>query len=166
MNIVLIGYRGTGKSKVAAKIAQLTGKKVVSSDSMIEQTTQMTIPEIVQKQGWNRFRDIESAQIKKLAELNNIIIDTGGGAILRKENVAELKKNGTLYWLKANTEVIATRIKNSTNRPALTEGKTFTEEIEEVLKERTPLYQNAADVQIDTDNLTIEEVAQIIIKNE
>ncbi len=91
-----------------------------------------------------------------------MILDTGGGAILRPQNVQALRENGLVFWLKASPETIAARIKDSAARPALTPGKTFLEEIDEVLRERTPLYHAAADFEIDTDGKTLEKIADDI----
>jgi shikimate kinase len=84
--------------------------------------------------------------------------------ILRPENVANLRRQGTLFWLRASVPVIVARIQSGTERPALTAGKSFTEEVEDVLHERTPLYAAAAHHQIDTDTATPEQVADEIAR--
>jgi len=159
MNLVLIGYRGTGKSEVAKLLAKRLGMEAVSLDAEIVRQ-EGPIPEIVAKHGWPHFRDIEAAVTKRVAARDGIIIDSGGGVILRQENVENLKRNGKLIWLRASVPVIVNRIESGTQRPALTEGKTFTEEVEDVLRERTPLYEAAADHQVDTDHLDAEQVAE------
>jgi shikimate kinase len=159
MNLVLIGYRGTGKSAVARLLAQSLGKEVVSLDAEIVRQAG-PIPDIVAKHGWPHFRDIESEVTKRVSNLDGIIIDSGGGVILRPENVDNLKRNGRLIWLRASVPVIVQRIEGGTQRPALTEGKTFTEEVEDVLRERTPLYEAAAHDQVDTDPLDPKQVAE------
>jgi shikimate kinase len=159
MNLVLIGYRGTGKSAVARLLAQSLGKEVVSLDAEIVRQAG-PIPDIVAKHGWPHFRDIESEVTKRVSNLDGIIIDSGGGVILRPENVDNLKRNGRLIWLRASVPVIVQRIEGGTQRPALTQGKTFTEEVEDVLRERTPLYEAAAHDQVDTDPLDPQHVAE------
>lgn len=159
MNLVLIGYRGTGKSEVAKLLAKRLSMEVVSLDAEIVRQ-EGPIPEIVAKHGWPHFRDIEAAVTKRVAGRDNVIIDSGGGVILRKENVENLKRNGKLIWLRASVPVIVKRIEGGTQRPALTDGKSFTEEVEDVLRERTPLYEAAADHQVDTDRLDVEQVAE------
>jgi shikimate kinase len=124
----------------------------------------MSIPEIVEKFGWTEFRDMESETVLELSGLDNIVIDTGGGVIERPENIEALKRNSRIFWLRASVDTIVRRIQADTQRPALTEGKTFTEEVAEVLEQRNPKYQNAAQYEIDTDALTPEQVAGKIIE--
>ena len=159
MNLVLIGYRGTGKSTVAKLLAARLGLDVVSLDQEIVREAGRPIPEIVAQHGWPHFRDLEAAVTKRIAAYDRLIIDAGGGVILRPDNVANLKRGGTLFWLLAAVAVIVARIEGGSERPALTAGKTFTEEVADVLRDRTPLYAAAADHQIDTDTRTPEQVA-------
>lgn len=162
MNIVLIGYRGTGKSSVGRLLAERSGRTLVSTDDEIVRRDGRTIPEIVQQHGWDHFRDIESEVCRDLAGRDQLIIDTGGGAILREENAAHLKSNGVLFWLTAGVPTIGRRIGGDTQRPSLTGAKSFVEEIEEVLRERTPKYKAAADHVIATDSKTVVEIADAI----
>ncbi|MCX5901656.1 MAG: shikimate kinase, partial [Proteobacteria bacterium] len=106
MNIVLTGYRGTGKSAVARLLAKKIGWESLSLDAMIARQEGRTIPEIVDASGWEYFRDAESACIAELAGRDRVILDTGGGAILRSGNVQALRKNGLVFWLKACPETI------------------------------------------------------------
>jgi shikimate kinase len=164
MNLVLIGYRGTGKSTVARLLAAMLGMEVVSLDQEIVRRTGCSVAEIVAEHGWPHFRDLESAVAKDFSQRDNIIIDAGGGVILRRENVEHLRRGGELFWLRASVPVIVARIEAGTERPPLTAGKSFTEEVEEVLRERTPLYEAAADYQIDTDALGPKQVAAEIAR--
>jgi len=158
-NLVLIGYRGTGKSEVAKLLGERLGREVISLDAEIVRQ-EGPIPDIVAKHGWPHFRDIESAVTKRVAARDGIIIDCGGGVILRPENIENLRRNGKLIWLRASVPVIVKRIEGGTQRPALTAGKSFTEEVEEVLRERTPLYDAAAHAQVDTDQIDPQQVAE------
>jgi shikimate kinase len=162
MNLVLIGYRGTGKSTVAKLLAEKLGMEVVSLDQEIVRRAGRSVPEIVAEHGWAYFRDLESAVTKDFSEQDKIIIDAGGGVILRRENVERLRRGGKLFWLRASVPVIVARIEAGTERPPLIAGKSFTEEVEEVLRERAPLYEAAADCQIDTDVLSPQQVADEI----
>ncbi|MET0515546.1 MAG: shikimate kinase [Nitrospiraceae bacterium] len=164
MNIVLIGYRGTGKSTVGKILAKRLGLELVSTDTEVVKRANLSIPELVQRHGWEYFRDMESTVCRDLAERNQVIIDTGGGAILRPGNVDVLRKTGRLYWLTAGVETISKRIEHDTQRPSLTGGKSFIEEIREVLAERTSAYQAAADCTIETDGLTVSQVAETILR--
>ena len=162
MNIVLIGYRGTGKSSVAKLLATRTRWPIVSTDLEIIRKAGMPVPDIIRKRGWDYFRDVESEICKQVGKKDRTIIDTGGGAVLRKENVESLRQRGRMFWLTAEVTTVMTRIKNNSDRPSLTGKKSYVEEVEEVLNERLPLYKAAADHMIPTDDRTIEEVANEI----
>jgi shikimate kinase len=164
MNIVLIGYRGTGKSVIGKLVANALKMKCISMDARIVEKAGMSIPEIVEKHGWPTFRDMESEVARKLAQLDNIIIDSGGGVIERPENIDALGVNARIIWLKASVTTIVSRIQGDTGRPSLTGGKSFTEEVTEVLERRTPKYQAAAQYEIDTDQLTPKQIADRIIE--
>ena len=164
MNIVLIGYRGTGKSVVGNILSKRLGMKCIGMDAEIVTKAGMPIPEIVAQYGWPKFRDIESELAREFSERDNVIIDTGGGVIERPENIEALQNNAVIFWLKASVDVIVSRIADGTERPALTEGKTFTDEVAEVLEQRIPKYQGACQHEIDTDHLTPEQLADKIIE--
>lgn len=164
MNIVLIGYRGTGKSVVGQILARRLNRTYVGMDAEIVLRAGMPIPQIVEKVGWPGFRDMETQVALDLAGRDNQVIDTGGGVIERPENIAALEKNGMIFWLKASVATIVRRIKGDDQRPSLTEGKSFTEEVAEVLGRRLARYQSAARHAIDTDTLTPEQVADAIIR--
>jgi len=163
MNIVLIGYRGTGKSTVGRLLAARLGREFVSTDAEIVKRAQRTIPEIVTQQGWDYFRDLESDICRELASRDQLVIDTGGGAILRAQNVEALKKDGTLFWLTASVETIAKRIGGDNQRPSLTGAKSFVDEIQDVLRERTPKYHAAADHSIATDDRSINQLVEMLL---
>lgn len=136
-NIVLIGMPGTGKSLVGKLLAELTGKTLQDTDSKIEEEAKMTIPEIFEKEGEAGFRDRESAICKKLGKERNLIIATGGGAILRPENVDALRQNGTLVHITRSIDKLPTR------------GRPLSKNIETLKKmeaQRMPLYKSAADI--------------------
>ena len=165
MNIVLIGYRGTGKSVVADILANKLGMKSYSVDQEIVREAGMPIPQIVEKYGWPGFRDLETKIVKQLSGLDKIIIDTGGGVIERPDNIQALRENGRIFWLRASVDVIISRISDGTERPALTSGKSFTEEVSEVLEQRIPKYKSAAHSEIDTDNIRPDQVALELIES-
>jgi len=163
MILVLIGYRGTGKSVVGKILAGRLRMPYIGMDEEIVKRAGMPITEIVDKYGWPKFRDMESELVRELSERNDIIVDTGGGVIERPENVVALRKNACIVWLRASVDTIVSRIQSCTQRPSLTSGKTFTEEVAEVLERRTPLYEGAAHHQIVTDGLTPEQIADKVI---
>jgi len=163
MNIVLIGYRGTGKSTVARLLASRLERELVSTDAEIVKRVQRTIPEIVAQEGWEHFRNLESEICREVAGRDQLIIDTGGGAVLRAQNTEALKKNGTVFWLTASVETIAKRISADNQRPSLTRTKSFVEEIQDVLRERMPVYQAAADHVITTDTRSINQLVETVL---
>ena len=164
MNIVLIGYRGTGKSVVGELLAARLRMPCMGMDAEIVKRAGMPIPEFVEKYDWPKFRDLESEVARDWAKQDKVIIDTGGGIIERSENIKALRTNGRIFWLKASVDTIVSRIQGGTERPALTAGRTFTEEVAEVLEGRIPKYKRAAQYEIDTDELTPEQVADRIIE--
>ncbi|MDH4194139.1 MAG: shikimate kinase [Nitrospirota bacterium] len=163
MNIVLIGYRGTGKSTVARILGQRLKRRVISTDAEIVKEAGQPIPQIVEQFGWDHFRELETRMCRKLQDQTELVIDTGGGLILKEENVNILKANGQIFWLTGEVSTIASRISGDTQRPSLSGTKSFVEEIEDILKERTPKYQAAADHVIPTDQATPHQIADAIL---
>lgn len=163
MNVVLIGYRGTGKSTVGKVVAARLGRTVVSTDAELVKRAGRSIPEIVAQHGWDYFRDLESQVCRELAEKEGLVIDTGGGAILRSQNVEWLKHHGVVFWLTASVDTITKRIGRDTQRPSLTGTKSFVDEVQDVLRERTPKYQAAAAHVISTDGRSIVQIADEIL---
>ncbi|MEC4686946.1 MAG: shikimate kinase [Nitrospirota bacterium] len=163
MNLILIGYRGAGKSSVGRLLAERLGWDLISTDAEIVRKAGLPIPDIVQRFGWDHFRNLESAVCQELADKDHLIIDTGGGAILRPQNVENLKATGSLVWLTVEVRTIIERIGGDTQRPSLTGAKSFTDEVEEVLRERQPKYQAAADHIVATDEKSLAEVADMIM---
>ena len=163
MNIVLIGMRGSGKTTVGKILARKLGRKLVEMDELIVQRAGLTIPEIVKKYGWEKFRELEEEITSEVAELDNIINASSGGVVTRERNVQALKKNGLLVWLQASADTMLKRTGEDSRRPLLV-ARTPREDMEITLAEREPLYQKAADLAIDTENKTPEEVAKAIIK--
>lgn len=161
-NISLIGYRGTGKSTIAAILATKMQRQIIVIDEAIVKTAGKPIPQIIEKSGWGFFRNLESLELAKALAHDNVIIDCGGGIILSEENRKILKYGSTVVLLTAEISTIADRIGGDDNRPSLT-GKGLVEEIEEVLTIRKPLYAMTANKKFPTDHDSPEEVAQKII---
>ena len=163
MNIVLIGMRGSGKTTVGKILARKLGRRLIEMDELISRRAGLTIPEIVERYGWAKFRDVEEEITGEVATLDNIINATGGGIVTIEKNVEKLKKNGLLVWLKADVDSLLKRVGEDTTRPPLVSGRTQREDIEITLNQRKLLYQKAADLAIDTEDKTPEEVAEAII---
>jgi shikimate kinase len=159
VNVVLVGYRGTGKTSVARLLARALGLRVVSLDAEIVRRAGKSIPEIVQDVGWPGFRDLEEAVVRDCAAGDGQVIDCGGGVIEREANGAPLRAAGPVVWLDASPRTIVARIKDDSQRPSLTGNKSFTEEVQEVLERRRPLYRRIAHHVIETDGLSVEDVA-------
>jgi len=164
MNIVLIGYRGTGKTVIAKKLGERLSMQVFGMDDEIVRRAGRSIPEIVEKHGWDHFRDMESRVAADLESMDNLVVDAGGGVIVRPRNIESLRKNGIVFWLTADKNTIADRIRHGDQRPSLSGNKSFVEEIAEILAERPPKYQAAADHIIDTASKTIDEAVEAIAK--
>jgi shikimate kinase len=164
MNLVLVGYRGTGKSVIARRLGRILDRPVVSLDSEIVRLAGKRIPDLVAERGWDHFRDLEEQVCRRVGAQDGQILDCGGGVVERATNVAALREHGHVVWLRATPATIVARIGGDGNRPSLTGGKSFTEEVSEVLQRRTPLYQAMAHAVIDTDGRTRNDIAAEIAR--
>jgi shikimate kinase len=166
MNIVLIGYRGAGKSVVGKQLASRLGMKFVDTDSFLEERHQKRISDIVTSQGWDHFRNLEKRLIQEVSIQDHLVIAPGGGAVLDVNNIIALRRKGFIIWLKAEPEVLLKRIgedqHTAPQRPPLTE-KGPLEEIKEVLAYRNPFYEWASGAQLDTTALDVETVVEKIL---
>jgi len=166
MNIVLIGYRGSGKSTVGRRLAERLGRGFADLDALIEKRQGASIREIVESLGWEYFRAMEKATVEEISRQNNFIVAPGGGAVLDPENVSSLRNNGLIVWLKAEPEVLAERMSRDPQtvkgRPTLT-GKGTLAEIREVASSRDSIYKAAAAIEVDTSALDIEAVVEKIV---
>ena len=162
-NIVLTGFMGTGKSVVGRILSEKLSYTFIDSDSLIEEEQQESITEIFKKYGEAAFRDIEAEIISRLSALEKAVISTGGGAVLRKSNIENLRKKGVIVCLTAKAETILSRVENSDERPLLQTDNQL-EKIRELLIIREPYYKNA-DLSIETDGKNPEEIAAEILEN-
>ena len=167
MNIVLIGYRCSGKTAVGKILANELARDLLDTDGLIEENAGCSIELIILREGWDHFRDIEGSLIKEVSRKDNLVIATGGGVVMVEENVKNLKKNGFLVWLNGKAKVLKERMereqKSGKIRPPLT-GADPLEEIKQVLDIRTPLYEQAGNLMVDTSSLSIREVVTSILK--
>lgn len=164
MNIVLVGYRGTGKSEVARLLGQSLGLQVVSLDAELIKKAGKPIPQVVAERGWPGFRDLEEEIVRTFAARDGQVIDCGGGVIERQGNFAPLRAAGPVIWLKASPATIVRRIGGDDQRPSLTGTKSFTDEVVEVLQRRQPLYEQIAHHHVDTDPLSPQQVADAVLQ--
>lgn len=159
MRIVLVGYRGTGKSTVGRILGRTLSWEVLSSDAEISARAGKSIPEIVEAHGWEVFRDLEEETIRDLVHRTHVVLDCGGGVVERRTNIDRLLDAGPVVWLSAPPSVIVERIANNNQRPSLTGTKSFTDEVEEVLQRRGPLYDRVSDYRVETEGKVPEEIA-------
>jgi len=157
-NIILIGYMGSGKSTVGRKAAKAMEYNFLDTDALIEQEEGMTISELFEKKGEPYFREKETETIRRLiAEPKGNIIATGGGLPMRAGNAELLKELGTVIYLKAETDTLMKRLTGDTARPLLQNGD-LREKIETMLAIRGPVYEECADVVLQTDTMSFYEI--------
>lgn len=166
-NIVLVGYRCSGKTSVGKIIAKRSGMDFRDTDDLVVRNAGQSIAEIVEMDGWGRFREIEKDVIKVASGFDNTVIATGGGVVIDEDNVKALKRKGYIVWLEVNADILVKRMekdKDTANaRPSLT-GVDPVAETRKVLEMRTPLYRKAADLVVNTDGLSLRKTAERIMK--
>lgn len=160
-NIVLTGFMGTGKTTIGKQLARELNKEFTDTDEMIEQQTGLAISEIFATKGENYFRELESQVVQQVAKKTNMVIATGGGVVLKKENMDALRENGIIIHLKSNVDAIIRNTSKTRTRPLLNHINTEARIIE-MLKQREVYYQNH-DYEIDVSLLTIRQATDKII---
>ena len=172
--LTLIGYRGTGKSTIAALVARRLGCGWTDADAVLEKKLGCTITALVRERGEPVFRDAEAAVLDDLLASADGILATGGGVVLRPENRAALARRGRpIVWLTAPAETIRGRLvadpTTASRRPALVTAADGTAsgdplaEVDAALAARAPLYRDCADAIFDTAVATPEEIADAIV---
>jgi shikimate kinase len=159
-SIVLIGFMGAGKSAVGRELARRTGLPRHDTDELIRQRFGASIPDIFEQHGEVAFRDAETELLRKLE--NGAVVVTGGGIVLREENVRLLRAFGRTVWLDADEETLWKRASRRSTRPLL-QAPDPREKFSALLRERLPLYQAAADERIDTSGRSVIEVTDEIL---
>lgn len=160
MNIVLCGFMGSGKTVVGNELSKIMGRKFVDTDEFIEQEQGVAIKAIFATHGEDYFRDLEFECCKKVSELKNCVVSTGGGALTFERNVEALKNNGKIVFLDASFDVICDRIGNSNNRPLFQDR----EKARALYDERKSKYLHAADYVVNGDmsaRKTAMEIAEM-----
>ena len=167
MNLYMVGYSGTGKSTVAKHLGMMLGWEWLDADVEVELAAGKSIAQIFADEGEERFRDLESAVLQKLAARDKVIIALGGGAVLREANRRTIQESGQVAWLTATPAALRSRISQdattAARRPNLT-AEGGISEITAILQQRIPLYRQIADVEIDTERLSPAEVAAEILR--
>jgi len=161
--IVLIGFMGAGKSSVGRTLARMRKLPRFDTDEMVAAQFGLSIAEIFKTHGEERFREAETAALRELSGKVGAVVVTGGGIVLRTENVELLRALGTVVHLTADEDTLFWRISRRNSRPLLrTENPRAT--LAELLRVRLPAYQEMADIEVDTSHLTHDEVAKTILK--
>lgn len=160
-NIFLIGYMGTGKSTVAAYMAKQYGMEVLEMDEMIVERENMSISDIFAKYGEEYFRDIETKLLVEIQWQENKVVSCGGGVVLRKQNVEEMRKGGRIVLLSAEPATILERVKDDNSRPLLQGNKTV-EFISEMMEKRREKYEGAANIIVQTDGKQVADICNEI----
>lgn len=160
-NLVLVGFMATGKTEVGRILAERLGRDFFDVDDDIVKTTGMSIDKIFEDFGEDFFRDLESNVIQKISEKTDLVIATGGGSMLRAENVENLKRSGVLVCLLASPEEILRRVGDERHRPLLN-VKDRLATIREMMGKRSPYY-NLSDIMINTEGKNTNETAQEVL---
>lgn len=161
-SIVLIGMMGAGKSSVGRCLQRKTSLARFDIDELISSKFGKPIPNIFADDGEEAFRSAETSALRELSSTSAGIVVTGGGIVLRDENVDLLKQLGIVVWLEANEETLFERASRRGGRPLL-DAENPRERLSILLKARAPLYTKAADIRVDTTTLTQDEVADFIL---
>lgn len=162
-NIILIGFMGTGKSSVSSKLSNLLNMKKIDTDEYIELQQNMIIDKIFSLHGEEYFRKCETEALIELSHEKNCIISCGGGIILKDKNIQLMKDQGKIILLTATPETIYERVKTSSSRPILNSNMSV-EYICNLMEVRKEKYLKAADIIIDTENKSIDEICEEIIR--
>ncbi len=163
MNLILCGMMGAGKTTIGIKIAELTGRRWYDTDELIADK-HGKISDIFEYYGEAHFRKLETEIVKDLAKKDHLVVSTGGGLVLKKENNELLQENGKIVFLRATLETLAQRLKVDGNRPLLqTSTESIRDRLSRLLTERSPVYEHVADYIVDVDGKTPDEVAREIV---
>jgi shikimate kinase len=165
-NLVLIGYRATGKTSVGARLAEALHCPFVDMDQVLVQEAGRPVADIVAQGGWGEFRRLEKELVARYRDSRGQVLATGGGVVLDPDNVAALRENGILIWLTADPAAIQARLAQDqprdADRPSLTGGDTV-REVAAVLEKRAPLYQAAAQISVDTTHRSVVQVVKLVL---
>lgn len=163
-NIILCGFMGCGKSTVGKQLAKITGRNYVDMDICIEKKAGITVKEIFEQFGEDHFRNLEHEVTKELAQQSNLIVATGGGALLFDRNVKEFSKSGTIVLLDVPLGTIRYRLRNDKKRPLL-QRPDKNKVMNKLYHERLPKYKAVADVTIKTRKLPLavaKKIAEVL----
>ncbi|MDQ1430074.1 MAG: shikimate kinase [Actinomycetota bacterium] len=164
-HLVLIGLMGAGKTTVGERSAELLERPFLDTDQLIESTTRMSVAEIFEHHGEEEFRALERGAIADAsASPEPLVIACGGGAVLHAENRRALRAHGVVVWLRASPAVLGERVGAGTSRPLLAGSAPPVATLARLSELRTPAYEAAAHLQVDTEGCTVDEVAARVVE--
>lgn len=163
-NVILVGMMGSGKTTMGRALAKQLDKQFVDSDEEIQHRTGVTIPHIFDVEGESGFRARESSVIADLVKRENIILATGGGAVLMEQNRAEMRQNGIVIYLKASVHDLWQRTRHDRNRPLLQTEDPHVK-LTELFQQRDALYQEVADIVIHSGKLSVHTLMLQVVDN-
>ena len=162
-NLILVGMMGSGKTTMGRALAKQLGKDFVDSDEEIIKRTGVTVPHIFDIEGESGFRLRETAAIRDLAGRDNLVLATGGGAVLTEENRTALRQNGIVIYLKASVHDLWQRTRHDRNRPLL-QTKDPHGMLTELFQQRDPLYQQVSDIVVQSGKQSVNVLMQHLIE--
>lgn len=162
-NLILVGMMGSGKTTMGRALARHFGKAFVDSDEEIIRRTGVTVSHIFDIEGEAGFRLRETAAIRDLVGRDNTVLATGGGAVLAEENRTMLQQNGVVIYLKANVHELWQRTRHDRNRPLLQTGDPL-EKLNELFRQRDPLYQQVADIVVQSGKQSVHVLMQHLVE--
>ncbi len=158
----LIGMMGAGKSTVGKEVSARVGTPFVDTDDLVTKTSGLSIAEFWQRRGEEAFRTAEAQVIERLAGTRTVVA-AGGGAVMRPTNVTNMRQSGLVIWLTASAEVLAGRVGAGEGRPLLAGGE-IEETLSALMRVRNHAYESAADQIVETNEMTVGEVAEEVIR--
>ncbi len=162
-NIVLIGFMGSGKTTVGIRLSYRLRKSIEDTDKLIERREKRTIREIFEQDGEDCFRKLETEMLQEaVGKMKNQIVSVGGGTPVKEENRRLLKQLGTVIYFRVRPETVFERLKNDTTRPLL-QCENPLKRITELLEQRKDAYESCADIIVDVDELTMQQVVDRVV---
>ncbi|MHB8781391.1 MAG: shikimate kinase [Candidatus Geothermincolia bacterium] len=162
MNLILVGFMGSGKSEAGRRLAERLGMLFADTDEMVEAKAGIPIAQIFQQQGEGAFREFERDAVRIALAGDAAVVATGGGAVIDEENVGLMRDSGIVFYLEVGPRQVERRTGGDSSRPLL-DVRERRAAIERLLEERRPLYERAAHERVNTDELAIEQVVEEIL---
>ena len=160
--IVLIGFRGSGKTTIGKELSRMLKWEYISTDNLVELQINFSISDFVKKEGWPTFRRLEKEMIRRLEETMGVVIDCGGGVVEDPQNMACLEENSLIVWVDAALQDILARLQNNASRPLLNQAD-LQQDIEYNYRRREPFYRRYSRLRVNTSRLGLPSACEEII---